>query len=48
MKSLILEKTKIDEKLYNKNKSKDWWISDEEQVELGLVDAIVESIDQIV
>lgn len=47
MKSYILEKTKIDEKLFNKNKAKDWWISDDEQVELGLVDSIVDSIEQI-
>lgn len=47
-KRLVLEKTKIDEKLFNKNRSKDWWFTDEEQVEYGLVDAIVDSIDQIV
>lgn len=47
MKSYVLEKTNIDEKLFNKNKSKDWWISDEQQVELGLVDAIVRSVDEI-
>lgn len=47
MKQFILEKTNIDEKLFNRNKSKDWWFDDSEQVEYGLVDGIVESIDEI-
>lgn len=47
MKSFILSKTNIDSKTFNKNKSKDWYISDEEQVELNVVQKIVESIDEI-
>lgn len=47
MKQFILEKTKIDEKLFNKNKTKDWWFDDTEQIELGLVDKIVDSIEEI-
>ena len=47
MKKYILERTKIDEKVFNKNKSRDWYFTDEEQVEYGIVDAIVESIEEI-
>ena len=47
MKDYILERTTIDSKLYNKNKSKDWFISDIEQVELGIVDKITDNISDI-
>lgn len=40
----IRVKTNIDVKLFNKNKSKDWYLSDREQVELGVVSAIVDDI----
>lgn len=48
MRDYILERTKIDAKLFNKNKSKDWYIQSSEQVELGIVDKIVESLDEII
>lgn len=44
----IMGKTGIDAKLFNKNKSKDWFLTDEEQVELGVVSKIVDSIDEII
>ena len=47
MKNYILSKTYIDEKLFNKNKSKDWYITDEEQVKYGVVNKIVENINEI-
>lgn len=47
MKDYILERTKIDEKLFNKQKSKDWYISDKEQIELGIVDGFLDDIDEI-
>ena len=43
----IMSKTKIDQKLFNKNKSKDWHLSDREQVELGIANKIVTSLDEI-
>ena len=43
----IMSKTKIDQKLFNKNKSKDWYLSDREQVELGIANKIVTSLDEI-
>jgi ATP-dependent Clp protease protease subunit len=47
MRDYILERTKIDVKLYNKNKSKDWFLSDKEQVDLGIVDEVVTDLDSI-
>lgn len=44
----IMEKTKIDAKLFNKNKSKDWFLTDTEQVELGVVSKIVDDIYEII
>jgi ATP-dependent Clp protease protease subunit len=42
----ILSKTKIDKKLYNKNKKKEWWITTE-AVELGIADAFVEDLEEL-
>lgn len=43
----VLSKTKIDKKLYNKNKKKEWWITTE-AVDLGIADYFVESLDDII
>lgn len=48
MRNYILERTKIDVKLFNKNKSKDWYLSAIEQVELGIVQRIITDINEIV
>ena len=42
----IISKTKIDRKLYNKNKKKEWWIGNE-AVELGIADAIIEDLEEL-
>lgn len=47
MRNYIMERTTIDSKLFNKNKTKDWYITDSEQVELGIVSKIVENLDEI-
>lgn len=47
MRNYIMERTTIDLKLFNKNKTKDWYITDTEQVELGIVSKIVENLDEI-
>lgn len=47
MRAYILERTKIDSKLFTKQKSKDWYICDKEQVELGIVDELVANLDSI-
>ena len=40
-----MKRSKIDSKLLSKNKNKEWYIFAEEQVNLGIVDAIVSDID---
>ena len=47
MRNYIMERTTIDSKLFNKNKTKDWYITNSEQVELGIVSKIVENLDEI-
>ncbi len=47
MHDYILEKTKIDPKLFKKNKAKDWFITDQEQIELGIAEKIIESMDEV-
>lgn len=42
----IISKTKIDKKLYNKNKKKEWWIG-AEAVELGIADAFIEDLEEL-
>lgn len=48
MGEFIVDRTRITKKLFNKNKSKDWYISDIEQLELGIVDGILESFDSVI
>lgn len=47
MKNFIISHTNIDQKLFKKNQTKDWFITTEEQVSLGIVDKIVEDLDEI-
>lgn len=47
MKDFILSHTSIDQKLFKKNQSKDWFITTEEQLSLGIVDKIVDDLDEI-
>lgn len=48
MRDYILDRSKIDIKLFNKNKSKDWFLTDKEQVSLGICDKIIENLDEII
>lgn len=47
MKTYILENTTIDEKIFNKNRNKDWYLTNEELVKYKVVDEIVENIVEI-
>lgn len=47
LEEFILSRTKIDKKLYNRNKKKEWWINCQEAVELGLIDAVVDDMDML-
>lgn len=45
MRDFILSKTKIDQKLFKKNSQKDWYIYDDEMLNLGIVDEIIDNLD---
>lgn len=47
MKSYILERTDIDEKTFNKNKAKDWYLTNDELIKYHIVDKIITSFDEI-
>ena len=45
--SRVLEKTKISKELLKKKKKSEWYISGEEQLELGIVDEIITDINEL-
>jgi ATP-dependent Clp protease protease subunit len=45
MREFILSRTKIDQKLFKKQSSKDWYIYTDEMLSLGVVDEIVSDLD---
>ncbi len=47
MKRYILDKTSIDEKTFNRNKNKDWYLTAEELVKYNIVDEIITDISVI-
>lgn len=47
MRDYIIERTKIDTKTLNKYKSKEWYLYSEDQIKYGVVDKIVEDINEI-
>lgn len=47
MKSYILERTSIDEKTFNKNRTKDWYLNEEELIKYNVVDGIISDISTI-
>ena len=47
MRDFILDKTKIDQKLFKKNSQKDWYIYTDEMLNLGIVDEIVNDLDML-
>lgn len=48
MKKYILSRTAISEKLFNKNKSKDWYLAGKDLEKYKIVDKIVTSFDEII
>lgn len=48
MKDFILDRTKIDAKLYAKKSAKDWYIMSDECLELGVADKIITDLDEII
>lgn len=47
MKKYILERTSVDEKTFNKNRSKDWYFTSEELVKYNIVDKLIEKFEDI-
>jgi len=47
MKEYILERTNIDEKLFNKQRNKDWYVSGDEIIDLGLADKFITDFNEI-
>ena len=45
MRDFILSKTQIDQKLFKKQSTKDWYINTEEMLKYGIVDSIVDDLD---
>lgn len=48
MGNYILERTGVEEKIWKKNKNKDWWLNADQQVEFGFATEKLESIDQLI
>ena len=48
VKKIYLGRTGIEEKVYNRNKSKEWYIFGEEQMELGIAHKMVNSLEEII
>lgn len=48
MKSYILENTNIDEKTFNKNRNKDWYLSSDELLKYGVIDEVITDITTII
>lgn len=46
--SYILERSGMDEKIYKRNKSKDWYFDANEQLQHGIVHEIVSDLNQII
>lgn len=47
MREYIISRTNISTKKFSSKKTKDWYLSDKEQVELGVVDELLESFDAV-
>ena len=47
METYILSHTLIDKKLFDKKKNKDWYVTGDELIELGIANKIVEKFDDI-
>lgn len=48
MKSYILANTSIDEKTFNKNRNKDWYLSSDELLKYGVIDEIITNLGLII
>lgn len=44
----FMDHCKIDQKLFNRKKKTDWYMTAEEMLEYGIVDKIIESLDEVI
>lgn len=47
VKDYILSRTEIDEKVFNRNKSKDWYLKKEEVTQYKVIDKYIDSLDEV-
>ena len=47
MKHYILSRTNIDEKTFNKNRSKDWYLTSNELIQFNVIDKFVDTFEDI-
>ena len=47
MREYILSRTNIEPKLFSRNKTKDWYISVDDQIKYGIVDKVITSLDEV-
>ena len=48
MNSFFMQHTTIEDKVFKRNKSKDWYFSADEQLKYGLVDKVITSLNEII
>jgi ATP-dependent protease ClpP protease subunit len=48
MKDYIIDRTNIDAKLYAKQSKKDWYITADECIQLGIATKIITNLDEII
>ena len=48
MKTYILERTEIDEKTFNKNKNKDWYLTSDELLKYKVIDDVITDLSVII
>ncbi len=47
LRTIFLSRTKIDKRTFNKFKEKEWYMDADDQLKYGVVDSIIESLDEI-
>ena len=47
IKDYILSRTSIDEKVFNKNRSKEWYLKREEIIDYHVVDKLIDNLDEV-
>ena len=43
----FMDRCNVDQKVFNRNKKKDWYLTAEEMLEYGMIDKIIDSLDEV-